>query len=55
MNKYLIISDLDNTLLNNKRKISLLSKIYIKKLIKQGHYFILASGIPYQGCINYYN
>ena len=33
MDKYLIISDLDNTLLNNKRKISLLSKIYIKKLI----------------------
>lgn len=55
MDKYLIISDLDNTLLNNKRKISLLSKIYIKKLIKQGHYFILASGRPYQGCINYYN
>lgn len=55
MNKYLIISDLDNTLLNNNRKISLLSKIYIKKLIKQGHYFILASGRPYQGCINYYN
>ena len=54
MNKYLIISDLDNTLLNNKRKISFLSKLYIKKLIKQGHYFILASGRPYQGCINYY-
>lgn len=55
MDKYLIISDLDNTLLNNKRKISFLSKYYIKKLVKQGHYFILASGRPFQGCINYYN
>ena len=55
MEKYLIMSDLDNTLLNNKRKISLLSKLYIKRLIKQGHFFILASGRPYQGCIKYYN
>ena len=55
MNKYLIITDLDNTLLNKKSKISLTSKLYIKKLIKQGHYFILASGRPYQACINFYN
>ena len=55
MNKYLIITDLDNTLLNKKSKISLTSKLYIKKLIKQGHYFILASGRPYQACISFYN
>ena len=55
MNKYLIITDLDHTLLNKKSKISLTSKLYIKKLIKQGHYFILASGRPYQACINFYN
>lgn len=55
MEKYLILSDLDNTLLNNKSKISFKSKLYIKKLTKQGHYFILASGRPYQGCIDFYN
>ena len=33
MNKYLIITDLDHTLLNKKSKISLTSKLYIKKLI----------------------
>ena len=55
MNKYLIMTDLDNTLLNKKHKLSLLSKIYIRKLIKQGHYFILATGRPFQGCIHFYN
>lgn len=55
MEKYLIISDLDGTLLNNKRKISFKTKLYIKKLTKAGHYFIIASGRPFQGCIHFYN
>lgn len=54
MEKYIIMSDLDGTLLNNKSKISLRSKLYIRKLEKQGHYFIISTGRPFQGCINYY-
>lgn len=55
MEKYIIMSDLDGTLLNKKSKISLRTKLFIKKLEKRGHYFIIATGRPFQGCINFYN
>jgi Cof subfamily protein (haloacid dehalogenase superfamily) len=55
MEKYLIMTDLDNTLLNKKHELSLLSKLYIRKLVRKGHYFILATGRPIQGCIHFYN
>ena len=55
MDKYLIMTDLDNTLLNKKHELSFLTKLYIKKLVKQGHYFIIATGRPFQGCIHFYN
>ena len=54
MKNYLIMTDLDGTLLNKKSKISFLSKIYIKHLTKKGYHFVLATGRPYQGCINFY-
>ena len=54
MEKYLIMVDLDGTFLNNKSKISLKSLLYIRKLAKKGHYFVIASGRPYQGCIKFY-
>lgn len=54
MDKYLIVSDLDGTLLNHKRKIPRKSIRYIKKLVKQGHFFVFATGRPYQGSIRYY-
>lgn len=55
MNKLLIVSDLDYTLLNKKSKLSFKTKKYVHKLSKQGHMFVLATGRPYQGCINFYN
>ena len=55
MEKYLIMSDLDGTLLNHKRKIPNKSIRYIRKLVKEGHYFIFSTGRPYQGCIQFYN
>lgn len=45
-NKYLIAIDLDGTLLNNKSKISLSNKLFLRKLDKLGHKIILASGRP---------
>lgn len=54
MKKYLIMTDLDGTLLNKKSQISKKSIRYIKKLVKKGHYFVIASGRPIQGCVKYY-
>ncbi|HBF68092.1 MAG TPA: hypothetical protein DDW20_02070 [Firmicutes bacterium] len=53
--KYLIAFDMDGTLLNSKKKISLLTKLYLKKLQKQGHKIILASGRPSRALKSYYN
>lgn len=54
MEKYLIMTDLDGTLLNKKSKISRKSIKYIRKIVNNGHYFVFATGRPYQGCIKYY-
>lgn len=54
MDRYLIMTDLDSTLLNKKSKLSFLTKRYVKKLTKQGHLFVLATGRPFQGSYNYY-
>lgn len=40
----IIFSDLDATLLNDKKQISDTDKYYIKKLIENNYYFILCSG-----------
>ena len=44
--KYLIALDMDGTLLNSKKKISFLTRHYLKKLARNGHKIILASGRP---------
>lgn len=47
MNKrYLIAIDLDGTLLTKRRKISCANKRYLRKLEKEGHIIVLASGRP---------
>lgn len=43
-NRFLIISDLDGTLLNSKGEISLLNQNSIKKFIKSGGMFTFATG-----------
>lgn len=53
MEKYLICFDLDDTLLNKKKKIPFLARIGIYFLLKNGHYIILNSGRPIQGVLPY--
>ena len=43
---YLIVIDLDGTLLPKNKKIPLLTKRYIRSLIKKGYNIVLASGRP---------
>lgn len=43
-----VITDLDNTLLNNEKKVSLLNHQAIEHLKQSGIYFGLASGRDYQ-------
>ena len=53
MNKYLVCIDLDSTFLNNEREISEYSKAYVKKFVEKGNYFIINTGRPHQGAIQY--
>lgn len=52
-NKFLIAIDLDGTLLNKKKKISFANKRYIRKLQKEGHIVVLASGRPSRALLHY--
>ena len=52
---YLIAVDMDGTLLNSKKKISLKTYFYLRKLSKQGHKIILASGRPIRALKFYYD
>jgi len=54
-NKKIIAFDMDGTLLNKRRKISLLTKIYLKYLSRKGYIIILASGRPSRALTKYYN
>ena len=47
----LVLCDIDGTLVNGKRELTQITKQAIKRLKKQGIYFGLASGRPYQGVI----
>ena len=46
---------MDGTLLNEKKTISFKTKRYLKKLSKQGHKIVLASGRPSRAMMKYYN
>lgn len=50
-----IAFDMDGTLLNNKKKVSFLTRLYLKKLTKEGHIIILASGRPSRALWKYYH
>lgn len=50
---YLICSDLDDTLLTTEKTITEKSQNAIQSLVKNGHYFVLCSGRPYQGLFHY--
>lgn len=53
-NKYLIISDLDGTLLNSEGKLSQNTIDEVKKITEKGHIFCLATGRPIRGSIHIY-
>lgn len=55
MEKYLIALDMDGTLLNSKKKISFRTLHYLRKLTKQGHVIVLASGRPSRALLSYYS
>ena len=53
MEKYLICLNLDDTLLNKKKKISFLSNLVLKEILQRGHYLILTSKEDYQTIFPY--
>ncbi|MDC4183092.1 Cof-type HAD-IIB family hydrolase [Mycoplasma bradburyae] len=53
--KFLVISDLDGTLLNSQGKLSRETIIAVKTLKKLGHYFCIATGRPSRASIDIYN
>ena len=55
MDSYLIAFDMDGTLLNDKKNISFLTRHYLKKLSRQGHKIVLASGRPSRAMNRYYD
>lgn len=55
MKKYLIVCDLDGTLLNEKSEISIETETYLKKLKSDGHKIVIATGRPFRGCYHYYS
>lgn len=55
MDKYLIALDMDGTLLNSKKKICFRTLHYLRKLTKQGHIIVLASGRPSRALLSYYS
>lgn len=54
-NKFLIISDLDGTLLNSKGKLSNNTIKGIKKIVNEGHIFCISTGRPIRGALDIYN
>ncbi len=53
--KYLIVIDMDSTLLTDDKTITLASAKYLKSLQDEGHIVMLASGRPKRSLLYYYN
>ena len=53
MTKKLIAIDLDGTLLPHNKKIPFFTRLYLKRLSKQGHIVVLASGRPTNALLFY--
>jgi hypothetical protein len=52
--RHVIAMDLDGTLLTDDKTIDARTKRYLRRLEKQGHIIVLASGRPYRAIVNYY-
>ena len=46
---------MDGTLLKDNKRVPFLTKIYLRKLEKKGHYVVLTSGRPPHALEKYYN
>lgn len=53
MEKYLISVDLDDTLLTSEKLITKETIEYVQELVKKGHHFIINTGRPHQGAIQF--
>jgi len=53
--KYIIALDLDGTLLKDDKTLCFLTKKYLHKLYKEGHYIVLCSGRPPRTMLKYYD
>ena len=54
MDRYLILSDLDKTLLNNDSKLSEKTICYLQKIIDDGHIFSICTGRPFQAAFGFF-
>ena len=52
--RFLILADLDGTLLNNKTKITPYTRKVIREIVKQGHIFVIVSGHAPKNTVHYY-
>ena len=52
--KYLIVSDLDGTLLNSKSELSETTIQTVKELVNEGHIFCIATGRPLRSSLHIY-
>jgi Cof subfamily protein (haloacid dehalogenase superfamily) len=55
MKPYLIVLDLDGTLLSDWQTISEKTKTYLKSLTKQGHQIVIATGRPFRSSERFYD
>ncbi len=53
MDKYLVCIDLDATFLKDDKTISDYSKKFVKEFVDKGNYFIINTGRPHQGTIQF--
>ena len=54
MKEYMIVCDLDGTLLNASSELTTTTIDYLKEIKLQGHKIVIATGRPYRGCLHYY-
>ena len=52
--RYLLSCDLDESLLRKDKTISLRTKLYIRKFVRNGNIFMINTGRPYQSAMHFY-
>lgn len=55
MSKYLVLSDLDDTLLTWDKKITEETKIFLNEFTNKGNIFAICTGRPYTGALAFFN